>query len=276
MKIIHTKSELQKTIAALRADNYRIGFVPTMGALHDGHISLVKEAKKHADKIVVSIFVNPTQFAPHEDFDKYPRQVEADKAKLESCYTDILYLPERNEIYPKDFNRKISVGSIGKELEGVTRPHFFDGVALVVTELFDHVKPDIAVFGEKDFQQLHVIRQLGSAVKIIGAPIIREKDGLAMSSRNAYLSTSERKIAANLYAVLNEIKEQIKAGINFSEAIEQGKEKLLQNGFDKVDYIELRDAVSLAAIREIKHPARLLAAVFLGKTRLIDNIEILP
>lgn len=280
MIIARSIKELRQQVRSLKEKCKTIGFVPTMGALHDGHLSLVDLAKKHSDNIVVSIFVNPAQFAPHEDFDKYPRQEEADINKLQKKDVSIVYLPSRDEIYPKGFDVKISVGEIGKELEGITRPHFFDGVALVVSKLFMQVQPDIAVFGEKDFQQLHVIkklvRQLDMPIEIIGAPIIREKSGLAMSSRNAYLSDEQSKISAKIFAVLNKIKEKIENKSGIKESINWGKEELIKSGVTKVDYIELRDSETLKKITEVKSPARLLTAVYSGQTRLIDNIEILP
>jgi pantoate--beta-alanine ligase len=277
MQIAHTIAELRTILAQHRKNGQTIGFAPTMGALHDGHMSLVDIAKQNADKVAVSIFVNPAQFAPHEDFDKYPRQEEADIAKLKQQGADIVYLPKKEELYPAGFDLKISVGAIGKELEGVTRPHFFDGVALVVTKLFMQVQPDVAVFGEKDFQQLHVIRKLADGldipVKIIGAPIIREADGLAMSSRNAYLSESERKTAANIFKTIREVVAKIKNGEDIEATLNWGKNILPERGL-KLDYLELRDSKTLQPLLNTNNPARLLAAVFLGNVRLIDNVEI--
>jgi pantoate--beta-alanine ligase len=277
MQIIRNQNELRESINQYRKSG-TIGFAPTMGALHDGHMSLIDLAKKSADRTIVSIFVNPAQFAPHEDFDKYPRQEDADIAKLKNQNVDIVYLPKKEDLYPADFDLKISVGEIGKELEGVTRPHFFDGVALVVTKLFMQIQPDVAVFGEKDFQQLHVIRKLTNSlnipIKIIDAPIIRESDGLAMSSRNAYLSDNERKIAANIFKTLQEVSDKLKQGNEITKTLSWGKSTLSERGFTKVDYLELRDSETLKNISNIKQSARLLVAAYLGNIRLIDNLKI--
>jgi pantoate--beta-alanine ligase len=278
MQIIRTISDLRTELNKYRKNSETIGFAPTMGALHAGHMSLIDIAKKNADKVVVSVFVNPAQFAAHEDFDKYPRPESADLAKLEGQNVDVAYLPTREELYKPGFDIKISVGDIGQELEGLTRPHFFDGVALVLTKLFMQVEPDVAVFGEKDFQQLHVIRKLVDSldipVKIIGAPIMREADGLAMSSRNIYLSEAQRKIAPALYQTLQEIRDKIKQGDDVEAALEWGRAIIVGRGFDKVDYLELRDSESLKRVTDIKKSARLLATAYLGTVRLLDNIEI--
>jgi len=271
MKIITNKTELQNAITTLKKQGKTIGFAPTMGALHAGHMSLYDIAKQNADIIVASIFVNPAQFAPNEDFDSYPRREQEDLDKLEKQGVDIAYLPKKEDLYPECFDLKISVGKIGQILEGVTRPHFFDGVALVVTKLFMQVTPDVAVFGEKDFQQLHVIKQvakwLDMPIKIIGAPIVREASGLAMSSRNLYLCHEQRKIASSLYKTMCDIK-------NKKITIEQAKKDLIKSGFDKVDYLELRDANTLYEQTSSTQESRLLAAVYIGSIRLIDNIEV--
>lgn len=276
MQIIRTKSELKKAIGALRAEGRNIGFVPTMGALHDGHLSLVDIAKNKAGAVVVSIFVNPAQFAPNEDFDKYPRLEQSDLAKLETKSVDIAYLPTVPEIYEQGASTTISVGAISKELEGVSRPHFFDGVALVVTKLFMQVRPDIAVFGQKDYQQLVVIkklvRELDLGIEIIGAPISRETNGLAMSSRNVYLSVEQRNTAASLYKIMNIVKQRIHAGSNVAETLNWGKEQLIASGFESVDYLELRDSTTLSP--SLNFPARLLAVARIGGIRLLDNIEV--
>jgi len=278
MQIIRTKSKLRKTIKAIKSAGKTIGFVPTMGALHDGHLSLIEHARSKADIVVASIFVNPAQFAPHEDFDKYPRTPQSDVEKLQGCKVDIAYLPGVAEIYGENPSTKISVGAIGQKLEGAFRPHFFDGVALVVAKLFMQVSPDIAVFGEKDFQQLVVItklvRELDIPVEIIGAPILRENDGLAMSSRNIYLPVAERKIAANLYKILNEVKEKLLAGSEVKAALLWGKNQLLAAGFEQVDYIELCDINGLTPLEKLEKSARLLATARLAGVRLLDNIEI--
>ncbi len=278
MHIIRTKSELRKAISALRKNGKTIGFVPTMGALHDGHLSLVDIARKKSDAVISSIFVNPAQFAPHEDFDKYPRLEQSDLAKLEANAVDVAYLPSVAEMYAEGFSTSISLGAIGKTLEGVTRPHFFDGVALVVSKLFMQVMPDVAVFGEKDYQQLMVIkklvRELDIQVEVIGAPICREEDGLAMSSRNVYLPADKRPIAANLYKILNIVKEKLLAGEAVDRALSWGKNELLNVGFEQVDYLELYHAHTLTSLTTLQEPARLLATARLSGVRLLDNIGV--
>lgn len=280
MEIVKKKDSLKKTIAALRATGKTIGFVPTMGALHEGHISLVYLAQKHADAVVASVFVNPTQFGPNEDFSKYPRTEAEDSEKLQGAGVAIVYIPAVEEMYDKNAATTVHVRKISEELCGAFRPGHFDGVATIVTKLFMQVTPDIAVFGEKDYQQLHIIRQftrdLDIPVKIIAAPTLREPDGLAMSSRNRYLSKEERTIASSLNAILKQAADGIKNGQKAHEAILKAKELLLAKGFSRIDYIELRDAETLAVTASIKKPARLLAAVWLGTTRLIDNLEIKP
>lgn len=277
MQVIRTKSELRKTIVEFRKQGKTIGFVPTMGALHDGHLSLVDIAAGKADIVVMSIFVNPAQFAPNEDFDKYPRNEKSDLAKLQGKRVDIVYLPSIEEVYVPGASVAIAVGSIGKELEGVARPHFFDGVALVVTKLFMQVMPDFAVFGQKDYQQLVVIkklvRELDINVEIIGAAICREGDGLAMSSRNVYLSPVQRAVAQNLYKIMNLVKEKIIAGGDVAAALKWGAGELVKSGFESVDYLELRSADTLMPVSSGGN-ARLLAVARLGGIRLLDNIEI--
>lgn len=257
MKIIHTKNELRIEIARKRESVDKIGFVPTMGALHDGHLSLVKIAKNHADFIVASIFVNPTQFSPHEDFDSYPRAEEEDAQKLEQAGVDILFLPTVEVLYPDGQECLVQTGTAAQGLEATFRPTHFDGIVNVVSRLFDAVKPDIAVFGEKDYQQLQVIQEmvkdLNLPIEIIGAPILRDNHGLALSSRNSYLSKDELVIAR----MLNKIISSVARTKNLGKA----KEDILSYGFDKIDYIDIRWG-------------RILVAAWLGKTRLIDNMAI--
>lgn len=251
MKTYTAHSELKDAIEAAKVDGKCIGFVPTMGALHDGHLSLIEVAKQHADFIVVSIFVNPTQFAPDEDFEQYPRNTERDVSLLFSIGVDAVYLPQVEEIYPDGAQVTIKAGQAAQGLETDFRTHFFDGVCTVVHRLFELAEPNIAVFGEKDYQQLMVIREMvethSMGIEIVGAPTQRDKHGLALSSRNAYLSEEELVTARQLNQVLRSDKPTV--------------EGLLQAGFDKVDYIE-------------KRWGRILAAVWLGKTRLIDNIKL--
>ncbi len=257
MRIIRTIKNLKPEIADSRDNGLKIGFVPTMGALHDGHLSLVKYAREHSNFVVVSIFVNPTQFAPNEDFDSYPRNETDDKEMLEAAGTDILFLPCSDELYNDGFDSDIKAGVASNGLESIFRPTHFDGVVNIVNRLFEAVKPDIAVFGEKDYQQLQVIREmvgnLDIPIEIIGAPIMRDSHGLALSSRNAYLSAAELKIARTLNKVLQEYVQ--------NNDIDTAKNILLSNGFNKIDYIEERWG-------------RVLIAAWLGTTRLIDNIQL--
>jgi pantoate--beta-alanine ligase len=270
--VVKTVADLRSAIADLKPA--RIGMVPTMGALHDGHVSLVREARRHADHVVVSIFVNPTQFAPHEDFDAYPRTLEADLARLGNAAA-IIFAPTAREMYPQGHATAITVGGPSAGLETDFRPHFFAGVATVVAKLLIAAMPDIAVFGEKDYQQLQVVKQmvrdLALPVQIIGAPTLREADGLAMSSRNAYLSPDERKVAAKLNRILKDAIAYAGGG-DLRAAEAAAESALVAAGFDGVDYVAIRDAESLSVIQTLDRPARILAAAKIGKTRLIDNM----
>jgi len=278
LPVARTITDLREQVAAWRAEGRRIGYVPTMGALHEGHLSLVDLAANHADKVVVSIFVNPTQFAPHEDLDAYPRTEGADAEKLAQHPAHLIFAPNANEMYPEGYDLAVHVGGPSEGLESDARPHFFGGVATVVTKLFVAVAPDIAVFGEKDYQQLQVIKKLvrdmGLPIEIVPGATGREWDGLAMSSRNAYLSEDERKRASQLYAALNEVAHQVKGGTAIDAAREAGLAILREAGFGPIDYLEVRDATSLAPINAVTAPARILAAAKLGTTRLIDNIAL--
>jgi pantoate--beta-alanine ligase len=271
---VTTVADLRAALVASRPR--RIGLVPTLGALHGGHLSLVREARKHADLVVVSIFVNPAQFAPNEDFDAYPRTLDADLEKL-AGQADLVFTPDAREIYPQGFATTISVGGPSTGLETDFRPHFFAGVATVVAKLLIAVSPDIAMFGEKDYQQLQVVRQmtrdLGLPVEIIGAPTLRETDGLALSSRNAYLSPAERKIAGRLNLILKEAIVRAGEG-DLSGAEAWAVDALREAGFESVDYVAIRDAQTLAPVTSLDRPARILAAAKIGKTRLIDNMAV--
>jgi pantoate--beta-alanine ligase len=271
---VTTVADLHAALVASRPR--RIGLVPTLGALHGGHLSLVREARKHADLVVVSIFVNPAQFAPNEDFDAYPRTLDADLEKL-AGQADLVFTPDAREIYPQGFATTISVGGPSTGLETDFRPHFFAGVATVVAKLLIAVSPDIAMFGEKDYQQLQVVRQmtrdLGLPVEIIGAPTLRETDGLALSSRNAYLSPAERKIAGRLNLILKEAIVRAGEG-DLSGAEAWAVDALREAGFESVDYVAIRDAQTLAPVTSLDRPARILAAAKIGKTRLIDNMAV--
>lgn len=250
--------------------------VPTMGALHDGHLSLVRAAGKPT--VVVSIFVNPTQFAPHEDFDTYPRNLDGDLAKLKTIGAPIVFAPTPREMYPEGFSTSVTVGGPSVGLETDFRPHFFAGVATVVAKLLLAALPDVAVFGEKDYQQLLVVkrlvRDLNIPTGIIGAPIAREADGLAMSSRNTYLDARERTIAAGLNKVLRFAAGRARSGGDLRDAEAMAMAELKGVGFDSVDYVAIRDAETLMLTDDPKRPLRLLAAAKIGKTRLIDNMAI--
>jgi len=254
-----------------------VGLVPTMGALHAGHLALVDQARRLSQRVIVSIFVNPTQFAPHEDFDRYPRALETDLQKLGTA-ADLVFAPQVEEIYPDGFSLKIEMGGPALGLESDFRAHFFAGVATVVAKLLIAAMPDIAMFGENDYQQLLVVRRLvrdlALPVDIVGAPIVREADGLAMSSRNAYLDAREHKIAANLNRVIQDVATRVRAGETISAAEHRAAQALLEAGFHSVDYVTVRDAETLAPLREFHTPARVLAAARLGRTRLIDNVPV--
>ncbi len=278
--IVRTVHDLREAVSDWRREGKRIALVPTMGALHEGHLSLVELALTRCDKVIVSIFVNPTQFAPHEDFDAYPRHEQVDVEKLAKVGVHLIFAPDAEEMYGQDFSTAVEVSGVSDGLCGETRPHFFRGVATVVTKLLLQSLPNIAVFGEKDFQQLHVIRRLVSdlniPVEILSGAIVREKDGLAISSRNQYLSPIERTIAANLNRIVLDICERIAKGETISSALAQGCQALLQAGFDRVDYLELRNSETLAPMTSLNAPAHLLAAAWIGKTRLIDNRQVCP
>lgn len=267
---------LRRTIESWRAAGETIAFIPTMGALHAGHLALVEEGKKHATRTVVSIFVNPTQFGPNEDFNRYPRTLDADLAALASAGADAAWVPDVATMYPDGPKSTLHFcGTLTETLEGAIRPGHFDGVATIVARLFEQVTPDFAIFGEKDYQQLllikRLVKELDLKIKIIGLPTLRESDGLALSSRNRYLSPEERKKAVKLNQVLRHTVFAIRDGRE-QGAVEKAVQLLLDGGFDKVDYIALRDAETLEPAT--KPPARLLAAAWLGNTRLIDNFPV--
>ncbi|MFL6829967.1 MAG: pantoate--beta-alanine ligase [Sphingomicrobium sp.] len=277
MQIVRTSEELTRARASLDG---RLALVPTMGALHAGHIALVEEGKRRADRVAASIFVNPLQFGAGEDLDKYPRREADDAALLERAGCDLLWVPAAADIYPDGFATTVSVAGVSERWEGAARPGHFDGVATVVAKLLLSVRPDFALFGEKDFQQLAVIRRmvgdLNIPVRIVGVPTVREPDGLALSSRNAYLSEDQRRRAAALPRALNEAGAAIRSGGLVASVLEQGKQSLVEAGFSRVDYFALVDADTLEPIAQPQDQMRLLAAAVIGTTRLIDNLAVLP
>ena len=278
-QIVRKIKALRTAVAKWRERSTTIALVPTMGALHEGHISLVRLARRRADRVVVSIFVNPAQFAPHEDFGTYPRTWKTDIAKLKAEKVDLVFAPTVTEVYPSGFATRIEPAGPAKAgLEDRFRPHFFAGVATVVAKLLIEAAPDLAMFGEKDYQQLQVVtrlaRDLDLPVKIVGARTVRERDGLALSSRNAYLSAEQRKRAPELHRVLAESAKAIKAGELLESVLGRGRKRIVDAGF-ALDYLEARHANSLAPIASTREgPIRILVAAKLGNTRLIDNIGV--
>ena len=280
MQIVRDIGTLRAAVADLRAGSGTIAFVPTMGALHSGHMALVAEGRRRADHVVASIFVNPTQFAAHEDLSTYPRREAGDAKMLEEEGCAILWSPDVATMYPDGFEIEVRAGSLGEGLDGAARPGHFDGVATVVSRLFDQVRPDIALFGDKDYPQLAVIRQmvrdLDLAIDIVGVPTQRDADGLALSSRNAYLTDEERQAARALPRALGEAAAAIQRGGGVAEALATAEERLAKAGFDPIDYVALCDAETLAPVTILERPARLLAAARIGRTRLIDNLAVEP
>jgi len=282
MQTVNRLAPLREAVEGLRARG-SVALVPTMGALHEGHLTLVREARRRAAGVVVSIFVNPTQFGPAEDLDAYPRQLEQDSRLLESEGADLLWAPTVEEVYPAGFATRITVGGLAETLCGASRPGHFDGVATVVAKLFAQVRPDWALFGEKDWQQLAVIRRMArdldltapAADRIVGVPTVREADGLAMSSRNRYLSPADRARAVALPRQMDAARERIGWGEPVAPALAALREGLLAAGFDSVDYAELADAASLQPLGALPDsPARLFVAARIGGTRLIDNVPV--
>jgi pantoate--beta-alanine ligase len=282
MQIVARIDPLRSALASLRAEG-KVALVPTMGALHEGHLTLVREARKAAVHVVVSIFVNPRQFGAGEDLDAYPRQLEADCALLRAENASLVWAPEPTAMYPEGYATNISVSGVSEGLCGGDRPGHFDGVATVVCKLFNQVMPDLAFFGEKDWQQLAVIRRMArdldlaspAVERIIGVPTVREADGLAMSSRNAYLSADERANAASLPRAMRDAIAGIESGEAITPALERLKAALTASGFASVDYAELRDAETLAPLDALgARPGRLLVAARIGKARLIDNMPV--
>lgn len=278
-RIVRTVKDLRASVAGWRRAGESVALVPTMGALHDGHLTLVKLARRKAQRVVVSIFVNPTQFAPNEDLARYPRDEAGDRAKLGHAGADLIWSPPAEEMYPDGFATTVVPTGAAIPLEGEFRPNHFAGVATVCTKLFSQVTPDVAVFGEKDYQQLCVIRQivrdLNLPVKIVPAPISRDRDGLARSSRNAYLTADDRAAAPALNRAIKGIAAIVARNGPVNKSIEVATHDLLAAGFRKVDYISVRDAETLEPYQpKSGRPARVLAAAWLGATRLIDNVAV--
>ena len=279
MQIIRDPDALSAALKALKAGGKSLGLVPTMGALHAGHLALVEEARKRADAVAVSIFVNPTQFNDPGDLARYPRQEEQDAAMLANSGCDLLWLPTAPQLYPDGFATTVHVSGVSERWEGEHRPGHFDGVATVVAKLLVAVAPDVAVFGEKDFQQLAVIRRLvadlGLPVDIVGVPTVREADGLALSSRNALLGRDERKLAAALPKALGDAAKRIAAGEAIGGVLAAAKQALVESGFLKIDYLALVDAATLEPLDKAVGDMRLIAAATIGGVRLIDNVSVI-
>jgi pantoate--beta-alanine ligase len=279
MRTLESIATLRSFVADNRKAGKTIAFVPTMGALHDGHIELVRQGLAKADICIPYIFVNPKQFAPHEDFGSYPRTVEADLEKLRAAHASAVYLPQPEEVYPANFETAITVSGVSEPLEGEFRPHFFSGVATVVAKMLLQCMPDIALFGEKDWQQLQVIKRmvtdLNIPTQIVGVEIVRDQNGLALSSRNAYLDDAQYQIAVQMNKILKTMGEDIRAGKSINAAEDNAREALLKAGFEKVDYITARAADTLAQPEKGDTNLRLLAAAWLGRARLIDNMGLI-
>ncbi len=278
MQTIRSLAELRAAMIALRHDHGSVAFVPTMGALHEGHLTLVRDARRKADHVVASIFVNPKQFGPNEDLAAYPRRETEDAAKLAAEGVALLWLPDESAMYPQGHATNIGVGGLDAVLCGAARPGHFDGVATVVAKLFNQVAPDIALFGEKDWQQLAIIRRMATdldfALEIAGVPTVREPDGLAMSSRNAYLTLHQRAAAAALPRALFAAAQQLGQGAQVEPVLAVAKAAILAASFTGVDYLELRHGASLQRLDAVVDGARLFAAARIGTTRLIDNIPV--
>ncbi len=283
MQTISELDALRSAVSSLRKDGAKVALVPTMGALHEGHLTLMREAKRRADHVVASIFVNPRQFGPNEDLDAYPRRLAADAALLEAEGVAVLWAPTVDAMYPKGYSTNVSVSGVSEVLCGAARPGHFDGVATVVGKLFNQVRPDYALFGEKDWQQLAVIRRMARDLdlvlphvdNIIGVPTVREADGLAMSSRNQYLTEVERAQAATLNVAMKAAIAAITQGADIAGELAKLRAQILSAGFSAVDYADLRDAETLEEVARMEgRPARLLVAARIGKARLIDNMPV--
>ena len=278
LPIVRTVQALRETVSAWKGDGLKVGLVPTMGALHHGHLSLVHAIAGKADRVIVSIFVNPTQFGEGEDFDKYPRTEAEDCRKLAGTPASLVFAPNAAEMYPHGFASKVSVSGISERFEGAVRPGHFDGVATVVSKLLLQAMPDVAIFGEKDYQQLAVIRRfvrdLDIPVEIMGGTLIREEDGLAASSRNVYLKADERRIAGQFNVILKKLVRDVEAGMALRTAEQAAKDALVEAGFLAVDYVSVVDAATLEPLDSLDGEARVIAVARIGGVRLLDNMAI--
>jgi pantoate--beta-alanine ligase len=277
--MVRTVAALRAAVAAFRKRGETVALVPTMGALHAGHLALIAAARKRADRVIATIFVNPKQFGPHEDFARYPRTLAADRKALADAGADVLFAPAVDAMYPSGFATTITVSGLSADLEGRVRPGHFDGVATVVAKLLIQGTPDVAVFGEKDFQQLTIIRRLARdldlPVRIEGVATVRESDGLALSSRNAYLTAEQRRAAPALYRALARAAADVADGrLEWPAIADAAIRAIRTGGFEQVDYVELRDAATLEPVTDPARPARILAAAWIGTTRLIDNVPV--
>jgi pantoate--beta-alanine ligase len=281
MQILKTIAEVRQWVQECRRAGEAIHFVPTMGYFHEGHLSLMRRAKADGGRVIVSLFVNPLQFGPQEDFERYPRDFERDRAMAESVGVDAMFVPEASEMYPPDFQTQVRVQRLSQPLCGRSRPGHFEGVATVVLKLFHIVTPDRAYFGEKDYQQLRIIQQLvrdlNLTVEIVPCPIVREPDGLAMSSRNVYLTPEERAAATVLYRSLQWAQEQVAQGMRDAHVLrEQVQAQIAASPYARIDYVEIVDAETLEPLEVIDRPARIAVAAYFGKARLIDNMALTP
>ena len=277
-RVVRSIPALRDTVARWRRNGESVGLVPTMGALHAGHLELVRQSRVQCDRTVASIFVNPAQFNPDEDLDRYPRQEEEDLSGLSKERADLAFIPVAGDIYPEGFATAVHVGRVTTGMEGTVRIGHFDGVATVVCKLFMQCRPDKAFFGEKDYQQLiaiqRMVRDLDMELTVVPVPTVREADGLALSSRNAYLSAAQRRIAVSLNRILHDTARAIAGGRAIDAATAAARQELLDAGFDAVDYVECRAAADLAVLESLDRPARVLATARLGPTRLLDNVPV--
>ena len=278
IETVRTIADLRRRVSDFRTDGHKIGLVPTMGGLHDGHLSLVRRSLALSDRTVATLFVNPTQFGKGEDLETYPRDEARDAALLADEGAHLLFAPDPSEVYPEGYSSTVKVSGLGDILEEEYRPGFFGGVATVVTKLLLQALPDVAVFGEKDYQQLQVIKRLALdldiPVRIEGGATVREEDGLALASRNAYLTDTERRAAPALYRTIEAVAEKVRSGEDIKETETWAADTLTKSGFGNVDYVTVRDAKSLLPLENLSQPARVLAAAWLGRARLIDNVSV--